>query len=168
MTIVITSIFAACETRDGKHYHAPECQRGDKRCPIPIGMPLSFGVLEDWMMELFPQADLPGFVWIKDPDFPYLYEGKAGAATGGVRVICSARVEGDGKRWIHVSYSRRNRIPSYEDGCFVKSAFIGEDRLAVAVYPRESEHVNIHPRCLHLWSCLDGDPVPDFRHEGQI
>jgi len=28
--------------------------------------------------------------------------------------------------------------------------------------------VNDHPRCLHLWCCLDRDVVPDFRRGGTI
>jgi hypothetical protein len=50
----------------------------------------------------------------------------------------------------------------------VKRSFIGDERMAVQVFPRASEHVNIAKYCLHLWHCVDGDPTPDFRIEGQI
>lgn len=70
--------------------------------------------------------------------------------------------EQDGKRWFHVSISRRDRLPSYFDLCDVKTAFLGEDALALLLFVPKVEHVNIHPNCLHLWSCADGRPTPDF------
>ena len=32
------------------------------------------------------------------------------------------------------------------------------------VFPERKFHVNIHPFCLHLWCCLDGDGLPEFSH----
>lgn len=32
----------------------------------------------------------------------------------------------------------------------------------------EDKYINLHPTCLHLWHCLDGDVVPDFARGGQI
>jgi len=77
-------------------------------------------------------------------------------------VIVSASVEGDCKRWLHVSLSRATSIPSWEDVREVKDAFIGTDRKAIQVLPRASEYVNINPYVLHLWHCVDGDGLPDF------
>jgi hypothetical protein len=59
-------------------------------------------------------------------------------------------------------------MPSWEDCRLVKDTFIGRDRRALQILPPASEYVNIHPYCLHLWSCLDGAGLPDFRHGGQI
>lgn len=83
-------------------------------------------------------------------------------------VIISGNTERDRKRWIHVSYSRPTRTPSYWDTVRVKRDFIGDDHKAISVHPAKSEHVSIHPFCLHLWHCVDGDGLPDFRHHGQI
>jgi len=80
----------------------------------------------------------------------------------GIVVIQSASKELDGKLWLHTSYSRKNRIPTYQDTQFIKKHFIGDDKKAISVYPKKSEHVNIMPYCLHLWTCLDADPLPDF------
>jgi hypothetical protein len=46
--------------------------------------------------------------------------------------------------------------------------FVGSARKAVMVLPAEEEHVNIHPFCLHLYSPLDRDPLPDFRMNGGV
>lgn len=122
--------------------------------------------VEPWMEELFPTQSL---VFAHSPmEFlPFRYVGSVASAQG-LLVICTATRERDGRRWIRVSMSRRRRLPSYEDMCLVKDVFVGRERLAVQVFARAKDHVNINPCVLHLWSCLDGDPVPDFRHEGQI
>jgi hypothetical protein len=68
--------------------------------------------------------------------------------------------------WIHVSFSRCDRMPSYEDMARVKRRFIGRKRKGIMVLPSELEHYNYHPNCLHLFSPLLADPLPDFRAEG--
>lgn len=93
--------------------------------------------------------------------------GAAGAGRG-LAVILSGAVELDGRRWIHVSVSRRDRVPSYEDLALIKRVFIGRDKRALQLFVPEAEHVNVHRFCLHLWHCLDGDGLPDFRAQGQV
>lgn len=83
-------------------------------------------------------------------------------------VIVSAAREADGRRWIHVSVSHRDRLPTWEELREVKDWIIGRAALAVQVLPRAEEYVNLHPNCLHVWHCLDGDPVPDFRRDGEV
>lgn len=77
-------------------------------------------------------------------------------------VICDIAQKADGKFWLHVSFSRKNKIPSYQDCLLVKKLFVGKDRAALQIFPTENKHINIHPYCLHLWSCLDQNPIPDF------
>lgn len=84
----------------------------------------------------------------------------------GLRVITSAAREEDGKRWLHVSCSRRSRVPPYEELVVVRNLFIGDDRAAIQVFPPRSRHISIHRYCLHLWCCLDGSPLPDFARGG--
>ena len=85
---------------------------------------------------------------------------------GGLRVIVDCEYKRDGKAWVHVSVSRKDRIPSHEDMCKVKTAFIGE-RYAYAVYPPSDKYVNIHPNCLHLWALAEGESqvLPEFSEE---
>lgn len=70
--------------------------------------------------------------------------------------------------WRHVSVSRSDKIPSYEDLKKVKDQFIGEHRPAYQIMPKTADHINMHPYCLHLWTTLEaGDnPMPDFRKKG--
>lgn len=86
--------------------------------------------------------------------------------------------EHDGKDWWHISVSARDnrvkhgkmrsvsRLPSYDELCFVKRVFCGEEAIALQLFPKASEHVNIHPDCLHLWSPIGHNPLPDFRWFG--
>lgn len=87
----------------------------------------------------------------------------------GIRVIASVATEQDGKRWLHVSVSRRDRcLPTWDHLRLVKDLFVGTTRTALQVLPPAAEHVNL-AEVLHLWCCLDGEVVPDFtRGSGSI
>lgn len=79
----------------------------------------------------------------------------------GLKAIFSGDVELDGKRWLHMSVSHRNRLPSWDELREVKDFLIG-DRLAVQVLPKREQYVSHNTNVLHVWCCLDADPVPDF------
>ena len=117
--------------------------------------------MPQWAEGLFPLSP-PG--WTRLPysplrgDFCYRYDANP------MSVICSAKVEADGKRWLHVSVARPSKTPNYADMCRVRDDFLGTERKAIHVFVPPSEHYNYHKHCLHLWSCLDGDGLPDFRN----
>ena len=85
---------------------------------------------------------------------------------GGLRVLIDHAIKADGRRWIHVSVSRKERTPSHEDMALVKSTFIGDHRYAYSVWAPVAVHVNIHPYCLHIWALMDessdGAVLPEF------
>ncbi len=88
--------------------------------------------------------------------------------SGGLLVIVTEKIEADGYRWRHVSLSRKGRIPRHEDLKRVKGLFIGDEKKALQIFAPLAEHVNFHPFVLHLWHCMDNDPIPDFRERGMI
>lgn len=104
-----------------------------------------------------------------DPLIPG-FEGYAFRRIDGLVCVISVEHQEDapGDKWLHVSLSRSNRIPSYEDVCEVKNIFIGIDKTALQIFPPKDQHVNHHPFALHLWCCLSKDIVPDFRREGSL
>lgn len=65
-----------------------------------------------------------------------------------VRIIAS-----DGTGWEHVSVSFSNpeKTPSWSIMCQVKDLFWGPEDVVIQFHPRESEYVNFHKGCLHLW-----------------
>ena len=84
------------------------------------------------------------------------------------RFIVSVAREDDGKRWLHASVSKRGRgMPTYEDLAMLKHFCIGDDKTAYQVFPSLDKYVHAPPtggrtQVLHLWHCLDGDPLPEF------
>lgn len=57
--------------------------------------------------------------------------------------------------WEHVSVSRKDRCPTWEEMCQVKDLFWGEDDCVIQYHPPKSEYINNHPYCLHLWRPID-------------
>lgn len=78
----------------------------------------------------------------------------------GLHVIVSS-AKYNGVEWLHVSFSRRSRIPDYKDIQLVRKDFIGTDKKSIMVFPEESHYVNIAETCLHLWYS-EKNPIPDF------
>lgn len=63
-----------------------------------------------------------------------------------ISVVASA-----GFGWDHVSVSRQNRCPNWQEMEHVKRLFFKEDETAVQFHVPPADHVNDHPNCLHLW-----------------
>lgn len=74
----------------------------------------------------------------------------------GLRVMFSS-----GYGWEHVSFSRRSRMPDYDDMCWIKQKFWGANETVMQLFVPADEHVNMHPYCLHLWRPLEAEiPKP--------
>jgi hypothetical protein len=123
--------------------------------------------IPEWVRGRFPDAPV-AFVREPDPDFgPWVYRQISKRRMTSMHVICTGRVEADGRRWLHVSASRFDRVPDWYDLKLVKQTFL-PDVTALQVLPTADKYVNVNPNVLHLWACVDGDVVPDFRIRGQI
>jgi hypothetical protein len=71
--------------------------------------------------------------------------------------------------WEHVSVSPRRvvpdgsisieRTPTWEEMCWVKDLFWGEEEAVIQYHPPKSKYVNCHAYCLHLWR-PKGKPMP--------
>jgi len=77
--------------------------------------------------------------------------------TNEVRCIAS-----DQMGWEHVSVSLSvKRTPDWEEMCEVKDKFWGKDDAVMQFHPPESEYVNNHAYCLHLWrKCGENQELP--------
>ena len=73
-------------------------------------------------------------------------------------------VVSNGGGWYHVSVSPCNRkrtlCPTWEEMCEIKRIFFEPDECVVEYHPPESEYVDMHPYCLHLWRPNDGRTIP--------
>ena len=67
----------------------------------------------------------------------------------------------DGEPWDHVSVSKVDKPPTWEEMCYVKLLFFGDDECVVQFHPPKSQYVNLHPNVLHLWKLANGSfPMP--------
>ena len=70
-------------------------------------------------------------------------------------------IASSGEGWDHVSVSRRNRCPNWQELEFVKRAFFRDDECAMQLHVPTASHINAHPYCLHLWRPQDvAIPMP--------
>jgi hypothetical protein len=56
-----------------------------------------------------------------------------------------------GLPWEHVSVSHRKRSPSWNEMCVVKNLFWHEEETVMQIHPPQSQWINNHEFCLHLW-----------------
>jgi hypothetical protein len=64
-----------------------------------------------------------------------------------INVLACEDIEG----WDHVSVSLLTRSPTWDEMCWVKALFWGDDEWVMQFHPASAEAVNDHPHCLHLW-----------------
>lgn len=97
-----------------------------------------------------PPAGLPS-AWRRAPGPPdqYRFENRR----SGLRVIISVDRIGEIPT-LHLSVSRRSRTPNWSDLRAVKNLFIGPEQEAHQIMPPESQYVNLHPYCMHLWAAM--------------
>ena len=82
-----------------------------------------------------------------------------------LQVLASHSKTKDGVAWDHVSVSRPDRLPTWQELTKVKNDFLGEDVEAYQVIARKVDHVNAHPFCLHLWARRDRKRVVANLHD---
>jgi len=63
-----------------------------------------------------------------------------------LRIIASS-----GGKWDHISVSTESRCPTWAELEFVRKLFAKPAETWMQLHVPESEHVNHHPYCLHLW-----------------
>lgn len=99
-----------------------------------------------------------GLLTIKEIDLGTMWE----HTLTGLKVIRSLSSFDNNTKWIHVSMSHPDCLPSWDEMRKVKNEFIGEDLPACHVIPRQKDHVNCHPFCLHIWTLYEiGRPVSE-------
>ena len=63
--------------------------------------------------------------------------------------------------WDHVSVSFSNRMPTWDEMAEIKRMFFKPDEVCIEYHPAETEYVNFHNYCLHIWRPQRADiPIP--------
>ena len=60
------------------------------------------------------------------------------------------------EKWIHVSVSHPDRVPTWEEFINVRDCFVGKDIEAYQVLPALVDYVNVCKYALHFWVPIDG------------
>lgn len=66
-------------------------------------------------------------------------------------VIASSGLCDDSDGWDHVSVSHPRRIPNWIEMEYVKRLLFADDECCVQFHVPVQDHINCHPRCLHIW-----------------
>lgn len=140
------------KSQDSKDYIAARYRDGSLDFYLPTADQLPYGVN---VFESDPSGTVRSYK-----------VGRLGKRTG--LFVLASIVTHEDQAWYHVSFSKPDKTPSYQDMAWVKDIWIGPDRSAFQLFPKKEEHVNIHEKCLHLWCCLDDFHIPDFRTFGNI
>ena len=78
----------------------------------------------------------------------------------GLRVIAST-----GEGWEHVSVSREDRCPTWEELEYVKRLLWAPTDCAMQLHLPVADHISVHPFVLHLWRPIGGGiPRPPAYH----
>jgi hypothetical protein len=66
-----------------------------------------------------------------------------------------------GGGWEHLSVSWPGQSPTWEEMCYVKTLFWTPEECCVQYHPPESDYINNHPYCLHIWRPIYAElPMP--------
>jgi len=99
-------------------------------------------------------------------DIPYLGSDASYGNNGAFNLFCPLTetwlnvIASDGAGWEHVSVTVANlskrrpkerRCPSWEEMQWIKEQFWRPDETVVQYHPAQSDYINCHPYCLHLW-----------------
>lgn len=60
-------------------------------------------------------------------------------------------IASNGEGWDHVSVSRKNRCPNWPEMEQIASLFFLDTETAMQLHVPPTEHINLHPWCLHWW-----------------
>jgi hypothetical protein len=82
------------------------------------------------------------------------------------RIVTQRRM--NDQAWYHVSFSHNKYLPDYHHVTWMRDSFFLANEKVIQVFPPKDQHYNFHPNCLHLWACLEGDVLPDFRTMGLV
>lgn len=82
-------------------------------------------------------------------------------------IIASCATYND-QAWYHVSFSHSKQLPDYHQVTWMRDNLFLANEKVIQVFPPKDQHYNLHLNCLHLWACLEGDSLPDFRTMGVV
>lgn len=74
-------------------------------------------------------------------------------AKDGLQIIVSKDNTAKWGELLHVSVSRPDKYPSWDEIVQVKLHFFGDMKDSMMLIPKRTNYVNVHKNCFHLWEC---------------
>lgn len=71
----------------------------------------------------------------------------------------------DGGGWDHVSISRPDRCPTWEEMDRIKRRIFRDEEVVMQLHVTGDNKVNVHPYCLHLWRPQNADEIRTIREQ---
>lgn len=68
----------------------------------------------------------------------------------GIGILLSVDDTGKFGKLQHVSVSRQDRYPSWDELITIKERFFGDED-CMMVMPKKKDYVNLHKFCFHIW-----------------
>lgn len=69
----------------------------------------------------------------------------------------------EGLGWDHVSVSRRDRTPTWEEMDRIKRRIFRDDEVVMQLHVSDGRKVNVHEHCLHLWRPQTAEEIAVIR-----
>lgn len=87
----------------------------------------------------------------------------------GLLVLVGLQHDATGERWLHVSYSHPQGVPSHRVSAGIRESFFRPGSVVVQIWPPEGEYVNDHENVLHLWERVTSHRlIPDLRAQSPV
>lgn len=99
-------------------------------------------------------------------DWRVLEQRKFGYCYGknfGLSVIAAITSEKDEKKWLHLAVHHPRHKPTWEELEEVHSLFARGRQMFFSV-PEFKRYTLQSVNAVNMWTCLDGEPLPDFSH----
>lgn len=85
-----------------------------------------------------------------------------------IDIYCIAS-NGDAWERVSVTIPGNRRCPTWDEMCFVKSIFWSKNDTVIQYHPKESDYINCHKFCLHLWNpIVEKLPLPPTYMVGPV
>ena len=98
---------------------------------------------------------MSGYIEIPCPDLGIPCISRNAYAKGGCRIIIAREVYNSHElRW-HMSISRNDRYPSWDEIRDARYALLPDDVTIAMLLPPKAEYVDLHPNCFHLHEIVE-------------
>lgn len=90
-------------------------------------------------------------------------EGPPGENCGAFRLGACLFIVSNGGGWDHVSVSRRDRVPTWDEMDHIKRLVFRDDEIVMQLHINDDRKIDRHKYCLHLWRPQTAEEIAAVR-----